>query len=212
VRLRHYVCPHCDTPVANREVALARLQQGREDIVCVACERRVPLWDDLEEMFASDEMRARVRQLKRQSDIMLDNESKDRALVGEVIATVALAGQISREFPISDHGIDMEIEFKADTGEATGRRLYLQLKSGDSYLRVRKSDGAEMFRVKEERHVRYWAAHEYPVMLVIRSSEGEVRWMEVGELLKLNPTRQIAFEGEPFEVASVLRWRDRALS
>ena len=33
---------------------------------------------------------------------MLDNESKERALVGEVISTVALAGQISREFNVSD--------------------------------------------------------------------------------------------------------------
>jgi hypothetical protein len=33
----------------------------------------------------------------------------------------------------------MEIEFKDDAGEATGKKLYLQLKSGDSYLRERKS-------------------------------------------------------------------------
>ena len=64
--------------------------------------------------------------------VVLDNESKERALVGEVISTVALAGQISREFNVSDHGIDMEIEFKDDAGEATGQKLYLQLKSGDS--------------------------------------------------------------------------------
>ena len=75
------------------------------------------------------------------SAIVLDNESKERALVGEVISTVALAGQICREFNVSDHGIDMEIEFKDDRGKATGRKLYLQLKSGDSYLRERKSDG-----------------------------------------------------------------------
>ena len=25
VRLRHYVCPHCSTPVGNREVAMDRL-------------------------------------------------------------------------------------------------------------------------------------------------------------------------------------------
>ncbi len=122
---------------------------------------------------------------------MLDNESKDRALVGEVISTVALAGQISREFNVSDHGIDMEIEFKDDTGEATGRKLYLQLKSGDSYLRERKRDGAEIFTIKDERHARYWAAQEFPVMLVIRTSDGEVRWMEIRELLKsVNETRQ----------------------
>jgi hypothetical protein len=77
----------------------------------------------------------RVREMQEQSALVLDNESKERALVGEVISTVALARQISREFTVSDHGIDMEIEFKDDGGEATGKKLYLQLKSGDSYLR-----------------------------------------------------------------------------
>ena len=85
-------------------------------------------------------MKSRVRDLREQSDVKLDNESKERALVGEVISTVALAGQLSREFNVSDHGIDMEIEFKDDAGEATARKLYLQLKSGDSYLHKRKRD------------------------------------------------------------------------
>ena len=48
---------------------------------------------------------------------------------------VAEAGQIYRGYTNSDHGIDGEIEFKDDQGRATGKRLYVQLKSGDSYLR-----------------------------------------------------------------------------
>ena len=63
------------------------------------------------------------------------------AVVGEVISTVALAGQISRELIASDLGVDIEIEFKDDANDATGQMLFLQLKSGDSYLRERKSDG-----------------------------------------------------------------------
>jgi hypothetical protein len=134
-----------------------------------------------------------------------------------VISTVALAGQISREFNVSDHGIDMEIEFKNDGGEATGRKLYLQLKSGDSYLRQRK-DGAEVFTITKERHVSYWMAQAFPVLLVIRNSEGQVRWMEVRDWLKRaggegqKPVKQIVFEGERFDVMSVRRWRDRVLS
>jgi hypothetical protein len=34
------------------------------------------------------------------------------------ISTVALAGQICRVLTVSDHGIDIEIEFTSDTGEA----------------------------------------------------------------------------------------------
>lgn len=156
---------------------------------------------------------------------MLDNESKERALVGEVISTVANAGQISREFNVSDHGIDMEVEFKTNPpsavipGEATGKKLYLQLKSGDSYLRERKSDGAEIFTIKDECQARahYWMAQEFPVLLVIRNSEGEVRWMEVSDWLKRasdngkKPVKQIVFEGERFDVMSVRRWREKVL-
>jgi small GTP-binding protein len=239
VRLRHYVCPHCGTPVGNREVAMERLEEWLEQkatnqatgksikallgkaklptIICSKCEKRVPLWDDLEQCFASPEMQERVRELQEQSALVLDNESKERALVGEVISTVALAGQISREFNVSDHGIDMEIEFKDDAGEATGKKLYLQLKSGDSYLRQRQRDEAEVFTIKDERHTRYWMAQAFPVMLVIRTSKGEVRWMEVRNWLKHasakseKPVNQIIFEGDRFDVMSVRRWRDKAL-
>jgi GTPase SAR1 family protein len=221
VRLRHYVCPHCGTPVGNREVAMERLdvwlQQRRSEqgvgwsrvpmvssaesptIICARCEQRVPLWDVLE------------------ASIVLDNESKERALVGEVISTVALAGQISREFAVSDHGIDMEVEFKSDAGEATGRKLYLQLKSGDSYLRKRQRDGTEVFEIPKERHAQYWMGQAFPVLLVIRTSDGEVRWMEVRDHLRRESddgqkaVRQIIFDGERFDVMSVRRWRDRML-
>jgi small GTP-binding protein len=239
VRLRYYVCPRCGTSVGNREVAMRRLEAWMEKkatdqmaggrlkkwlskaetptIICTECEERVPLWDDMEQRFASPEIQQRVRELQEESAIVLDNESKERALVGEVISTVALAGQISREFNVSDHGIDMEIEFKDDADEATGKKLYLQLKSGDSYLRERKSDGAEVFEIKKDRHVTYWMAQSFPVMLVIRTSEGEVRWMEVREWLNRvsengkKAVKQIVFEGVRFDVMSVRRWRDIAL-
>jgi len=239
VRLRHYVCPHCRTPVGNREVAMRRLEawlekkatdqaaggrikvwRGKAEtptIICSECEERVPLWDELEQCFASPVIQQRVRELQEQSSIVLDNESKERALVGEVISTVALAGQICREFNVSDHGIDMEIEFKDDTGAATGRKLYLQLKSGDSYLRDRKSDGTEIFTIKDERHTRYWMAQAFPVMLVIRTSQGEILWMEVREWLNRASgkgqklVKHVVFEGVRFDVMSVRRWRDKAL-
>ena len=70
-------------------------------------------------------------------------------------STVAPADPISREFKVSDQGIDMEIEFNDDAHEATNRKVYLQLKSGDSYLRKRKGDGVEVFTIKDERHARH---------------------------------------------------------
>jgi uncharacterized protein DUF4365 len=237
VRLRHYVCPHCFTGVGNREVAMKRLEGwlnnrpvevgveggtrarfGKSDaptIVCSECEKRVLLWDEIEQCFASAEIQRQVQDLQNESAIVLDSESKERALVGDVISTVALAGQISREFNVSDHGIDMEIEFKA--GEATGRKVYLQLKSGDSYLATRKSDGAEVFKIGKARHTDYWREQAFPVLLVIRNSAGDIRWMDVRDYLKREsndgkvPVKQIVFTGERFDVMSVRRWRDAML-
>ena len=55
-------------------------------IICVRCEtRRVPLWDELEQSFASAEIRQRVRDMQEEANIELDNESKERALVGDAI-------------------------------------------------------------------------------------------------------------------------------
>ena len=155
--------------------------------------------------------------MEQQSRSVRDSENKERVLVGEVISTVALSGQICREFSVSDHGIDMEIEFKNDAGEATGKKVYLQLKSGDSHLHTRKRDGAEIFDIKKQRHAKYWMDQAFPVMLVIRNSEGEIRWMEVRDWLKKatnngkKSVRQIVFEGQRFDVMSVRRWREAAL-
>jgi hypothetical protein len=61
----------------------------------------VPLWDEFEQSFASPDIQEHVRLLQEQSSRMLESESKERALVGEVISTVALAGQLCRELPVS---------------------------------------------------------------------------------------------------------------
>jgi hypothetical protein len=174
------------------------------------------LWDELEQCFASPEMQQRVQELQTQAAIELDNESKERAFVGEVISTVALAGQLSREFNVSDHGIDIEVEFKDDAGAATGRKVYLQLKSGDSYLHHRR-DGTRVFTIRNQRHVRYWMAQKFPVILVIRTSDGEVLWMEVRDWLKQLTNQgkktitRIVFQGRRFDVMSVRGWREDAL-
>jgi Domain of unknown function (DUF4365) len=83
----------------------------------------------------------------------------------------------------------------------------LQLKSGDSYLYRRKLDGKQIFRIKNPRHAEYWQAHKYPVMLVIRSSDGEIRWMNVTDYLrrKKGAVQQFVFEGEPFTAINVAK-------
>jgi DNA-directed RNA polymerase subunit RPC12/RpoP len=205
--LRTYICPKCSTPVGNREVALRRIRRGDTDIPCADCEFRIPLWDEVAQRLESDELRRQVQELREQAQIVLDNESKERLLVGEVYAIAARANQLAREKTISDHGIDMEIEFRDDDGHATGRMLFLQLKSGDSYLR--KTGRGRIFDIPKARHAEYWASQAFPVMLVVRGSDGTIEWMEIRDLLRNQPTNQIVFEAERFDVPALLRMRDR---
>jgi len=208
-RSRDYVCPNCGTPVENKESVAKKLKEGKKDIVCVECEKRVPLIDLIEQKFASDAFLRNVQEMDREAQFRLDNESLELILIGHAFSTVGEAGHIFRPIPNSDWGIDGEIEFKNSKGQASGQRLYLQLKSGDSYLR-RQRDGAEVFQIKNPRHAEYWQAHEYPVMLVIRGSDERIRWMNVTDYLKLHGkgTKRIVFEGETFNAISIYNeWR-----
>ena len=223
-RFRHYVCLNdykgnpCGT-TANRDVAMERLDERGElaELRCQRCDSKLRLWDELEERFADEDIRQRVQDLRDAVKIKLDSESKERVLVGEVISTVALAGQICREKQVSDWGIDAEVEFKNDQGEATAKRVWLQLKSGDSFLTIRKKDGAAIFKAFNERQANYWMNHAEPVILLIRNSVGEVRWVDIRKELRrvtnngMRQVRQIVFDGVRFDVMSVRRWRELAL-
>lgn len=214
-RLRTYTCPVCRVPDANRDIARRRLLQGKEDIGCGNCDHRIPLWDDIEQQLDKQSTRQRVADIRDQTQGKLNSESRERLLVGDVLAMAASANQIARELTVSDHGIDMEIEFKDHDGRATGRKLYLQLKSGDSHLRT--SGRRRVFRIRKERHADYWAQQQFPVMLVIRDSYGGIEWMEIREPLRRQretgpwPARELDFAGERLDVMSIRRWRDREL-
>lgn len=91
--------------------------------------------------------------------------------------------------------------------------MYLQLKSGAFYDYERGPDGAEVFTIKEKRHAKYWLSQAYPVMLVIRSSDGKIRWMNITEYLERHGVgaKQVVFEGEAFTAANVALMRNRIL-
>ena len=69
-------------------------------------------------------------------------------MIGEFWAVIARAGHIFRPGMTSDYGIDGEVEFKNSYGQASGHGVYAQVKSGDSYLTLRKADQAEVFTCK----------------------------------------------------------------
>jgi DNA-directed RNA polymerase subunit RPC12/RpoP len=217
-RFRHYVCIECSYPVKDTDLAMSRLDAGGKEatIVCQRCGEQVALWDLLEERFASKATKQRVRELESSARAAIDNESKELILEGHARAVTGEAGQIYRGYTGGDHGIDGEIEFKDWSGKASGKRLYLQLKSGDSYLRTRSTDGVELFTISKQRWVEYWQSQSYPVMLVIRTSDGQIRWMNVTQYLRdeskeRKKVTQIEFDGEPFSALNILRMRDRVL-
>ncbi len=142
----------------------------------------------------------------------LDTQALEQILIGHMMAICGEANQIFRPVTMFDYGIDGEVEFKGNDGQASGRKIYVQLKSGGSYLRTRKSDAQEVFDVKNPRHLEFWVNQPVDVYLVIRGAEGAIRWMNVTAYLRARgekQSRQIVFEGEKLDAPAVWRMRDR---
>lgn len=213
---------------------MKKLALGKKDIPCVNCDdpnKRIVLFDELEQFFTSDELRKRVSELRRAGARALDIRRLAKLLVNEVSARITSADQKCFEIPATeDEGIDMELEFTDAGGNGTGQRLYLQLKAGNSHLEKQKS-GAEVFRIKNQRWVEYWRKQPHPVMLVIgtfgederltrkeKIEFAEVRWMEISSVLEREsdggrkPVKQIFFKGERLDMTNVLKWRDRMMA
>ncbi len=80
-------------------------------------------------------------------------------------------------------------------------------------------DGSAMLtfpQIKNPSWADYWQQQAYAVMLVIRTSDGEIRWMDASAYLKRESAcgkavRQIVFEGERFDAVSVQNWRKKVL-
>ncbi|MCX5643691.1 MAG: TIR domain-containing protein [Phycisphaerae bacterium] len=218
-RVRHYVCsnPRCGEPVESARAIQKAMERRAKSIPCQFCGGKIVLRDLIEEKFASEKLQQQVRELDQQAHTSIDNESRELAAEAHTMFIVAEAGQIWRRTAEPDWGIDGEIEFRDYQGNASGRRLYVQLKSGDSYLRVRKQDAAEVFRIKEQRWAEYWQQQAYPVMLVIRTSDGAIRWMDVSEYLRRESqggkkaVKQIVFEGELLTAWNLLKLREKLL-
>ncbi|HSK72972.1 MAG TPA: DUF4365 domain-containing protein, partial [Pyrinomonadaceae bacterium] len=211
VRVRHYVCPHCGVSLDN-ERTQRRIDKGFNKIQCDDCDGAVVLNDVIEE-FASEKIRQVLNKMDEQAENKQNNDNLERILVGHATAIVAEAGQIFREYTAFDKGLDGEIEFIDDNGNASGKRVYLQFQSGDPYLPGRQPDDKEVFDIKKE-DIAYWQLQAYPVMLVVRTSDKRIRWMNVTEYLKEHgaDTKQILFDGELFTAPNVAKMRDKLLS
>jgi WD40 repeat protein/GTPase SAR1 family protein/DNA-directed RNA polymerase subunit RPC12/RpoP len=219
-RDRRYVCQECGEPVIDLDKVRRRLAAGKDFITCQECDERVLLIDFIEQRLKSDPVARKILIMEETATRKLDTQALEQILIGHVQAITGEANQIFRELTKFDYGIDGEVEFKDDDGQPSGKKIYVQLKSGNSYLRTRQRDGREIFDVKNERHLDYWINQPVDVYLVIRqkderSGEETIRWMNVTRYLKDRKdktSRQIVFEGERLDMQAVWKLRDRFFS
>jgi DNA-binding beta-propeller fold protein YncE len=215
-RDRRYVCPECGTPVKDLEAVRRRREAKKDFITCQACDEKVAFVDFIEKRLKSDPVARKILAMDETATRELDTQALEQILIGHMMAIAGEANQIFRPVTMFDHGIDGEVEFKDDNGKASGKRIYIQLKSGNSYLRTRKGDGSEVFDVKDERHLDYWISQPVDVYLVIRQTDeltGQqvIRWMNVTRYLKGRKdkkSRQIIFAGEKLDMEAVWKVRD----
>lgn len=211
-RERRYICA-CGKPVVDIDAVRERLADGKTFIRCQKCDREVLLIDFIEQRLKSDPVASKILAMDEKINRELDTQALEQILIGHMMAIAGEANQIFRPVTMFDYGIDGEVEFKDRDGKASGKRIYVQLKSGNSYLRTRQRDGSEVFDVKDERHLDYWISQPVDVYLVIRqkdemSGEETIRWMNVTRYLKERSdkaSRQIVFTGEKLDRNAV--WR-----
>jgi GTPase SAR1 family protein/DNA-directed RNA polymerase subunit RPC12/RpoP len=215
-RDRRYMCVNCGTPVKDLTMVQKRLDAGKDFITCQNCDDRVQLSDFIEQWLKSDPVAQKILDMEKTATRELDTQALEQILIGHMMATCGEANQVFRPVSMFDYGIDGEVEFKDKDGRPSGKKIYVQLKSGNSYLRTRRKDGREVFDIKNDRHLEYWISQPVDVYLVIRQTDeqtGEqtIRWMNVTRYLKNRKdkkSRQIIFDGEALTMEAVWRQRD----
>lgn len=106
----------------------------------------------------------------------------------ERLGTLAVArgftekGQIWRETATGDTGIDGQVEFVNDAGNATGCLIAIQVKSGASYL---KDGGDFWIFYPGEKHRFYWERFPIPVFVMLHDSQsGITYWVDARQALR----------------------------
>lgn len=106
----------------------------------------------------------------------------ERAGIISVAAEVNRLGLIWREQPSVDVGIDGQIELVDERGQATGRIVAVQVKSGESYLKGTKEHW--VFH-PEAKHRFYWETFPVPVLLMLHSpAAGKTYWVDARQALR----------------------------
>ncbi|EJM1007857.1 DUF4365 domain-containing protein [Klebsiella oxytoca] len=109
--------------------------------------------------------------------------SQERLGVNAVAEAIAKIGQIWRETPMADVGIDGQIEYVSPEGFATGRMIAVQIKSGPSFFKESKGDWVFY---PEEKHRFYWERYPLPVLIIIHNPETNLSyWQDARQVLRV---------------------------
>lgn len=216
VRNRRYICS-CGKSVTDLDEVRKRIEAKKDFIYCQRCDEKVILIDFIEQRLKSDPVAVKILAMDQIAARELDAHALEQILTGHMMAIAGEANQIFRLVRIFDCGIDGEVEFKDNTGKASGKKIYVQFRSGNSYFRTRKVDGREVLDLKNEHDLKYWISQPVDVYLVVRqqdemSGEMIIRWMNVTNYLntrKKKKNLQIAFIGEKLNMKAVWKVRDK---
>jgi len=109
--------------------------------------------------------------------------SQERLGVNAVAEAMAKIGQIWRETPMADVGIDGQIEYVSSEGFATGRMIAVQIKSGPSFFKESKGDW--VFH-PAEKHRFYWERFPLPVLIIIHNPDTNLSyWQDARQALRV---------------------------
>ena len=109
-----------------------------------------------------------------------ESDAMGRAGVHEVALLISEMKWIFREQQVSDTGIDGQIEPCDENGNASGKLIGCQVKSGPSYFRE-ETDSGFIYRGDSE-HLAYWLSHSLPVIVILRNDEsGNCYWQLINE-------------------------------
>jgi hypothetical protein len=136
----------------------------------------------------SEENIASVIQMRKNMNFpkYIQTNSQERLGVNAVAEVMAKIGQIWRETPMADVGIDGQIEYVSPDGFATGRIIAVQIKSGLSFFK--ESNGCWIFH-PEEKHRFYWERFPLPVLIIIHNPETNLSyWQDVRHALRVSKT------------------------
>lgn len=111
------------------------------------------------------------------------NFTQERIGVAALQVYAARHGQVWRETPTADVGIDGQLEFVNSANQATGKLAAVQVKAGPSYFLHRTDGGWKHYPA--EKHRRYWEAFPLPVFLVLHNTEsGKSYWTDARQALR----------------------------